>query len=104
MDGSLLLQCLVLCLIWVDREHASACFRLCAELTAWAHFTIRGIEFDLDDVFSVAVIGWNPIAASLALWACQLLGLPVNVELALVKAVLVTGPAFWYRQPLDQYV
>ncbi len=69
---------------------------------AWAYFAIRRIEFDMDDVFSVAVRGGDPVAAGFALWARHLLGLPVNAELALVKAVLITGPALWYLEPLDQ--
>ncbi len=56
----------------------------------------------MDDVFSVAVRGGDPVAAGFALWARHLLGLPVNAELALVKAVLITGPALWYLEPLDQ--
>ena len=96
------LQGLMLCLIWMDCEHACPCFRLSAEPTAWAHFAIGRIEFDMDDVFAVAVIGWDPVAADLALWACHLLGLPINAELAFIKAVLIASPALWYRQGPDR--
>lgn len=83
----------MLLLIWVDPEHASSRFRLCAEHTTWAHFAIGRVEFDMDDVFSMAVIGWDPVAAGLALWARHLLGLPVNAELARGLCRAHHGPA-----------
>jgi hypothetical protein len=97
-----LLQCLVLFLIRVDGEHARSCFRLCAELTARAEFAIGRIAFDMDDVFSMPIMGGDPVTAGLALWARHLMGLPVNAELSLVEAALITGPALWYRQLPDR--
>ena len=81
----------MLCLIGMDGKHAGSCFRLSAEPTARAHFAIGGIAFDVDDIFSVAVIGWDPVAARLALWTLDLLLLPINAELAFIKAVLIAS-------------
>jgi hypothetical protein len=91
------LQSLMLVLIGMDGQHAGSCFRLRAEPTAWAHFAIGGIEFDVDDIFAVAVMGWDPVATGLALWAPDLLLLPINAELTFIKAVLIASPALWYR-------
>jgi hypothetical protein len=66
LSQTCLLQCLVFCLIWVDRQHANSCFRLCAQRTACTYFAICRIEFDMDDVFPVAVVGWDPVAAGFA--------------------------------------
>src|SRR2546421_11789121 len=81
----------MLFLIWMNCEHASACFRLRAEITAWALFAIGRIEFDMDDLFSVPIMGWDPVAARLAFWARYLMRLPVHAELGLVEAMLITG-------------
>ncbi len=85
------LQGLMLFLIWMDGQHAGSCFRLSAEPTARAYFAIGGIEFDVDDIFPVAVIGWDPVATGLALWAPNLLLLPINAELTFIKAVLIAS-------------
>ncbi len=81
----------MLCLIWLDGEHARSCFRLRAQPTAWAYVAISRIEFDVDDIFSMAVRGWDPVAAGLALWARHLVCLPLNAELAFIKAALIMG-------------
>jgi hypothetical protein len=85
------LQGLMLLLIWIDGQHASSRFRLSAEPTARAHFAIGGIEFDVDDIFPVAVRGWDPVATDLALWGPDLLLLPINAELTFIKAVLIAS-------------
>ena len=56
----------------------------------------------MDDVFAVSVIGWDPVAADLALWTLNLLLLPINAELAFIIAVFIASPALWYRQGPDR--
>lgn len=56
----------------------------------------------MDHVFSVTVTGRNPLAAGLAHRAYHAMGLPVNREPGLVKAVFITSPARWYLALLGQ--
>jgi hypothetical protein len=83
----------------MDGEHARSCFRLRAQPPAWASIAIGRMECDVDDIFSMTVRGGDPVAAALALWAPHLVCLPLNAELAWIKAALIMGPALWYRQP-----
>lgn len=65
--------------------------RLCAEPQARTGLTVFRGEFDLDDLIGSVVDGWCPAEAFVSLWTGGLLCLPVDKEVAGIKARFVAG-------------
>ena len=63
--------------------------RLRAESQARTGLAVCGGEFDLDDLVGSVVDGWGPATADMSFWTGGLLSLPVDEELAGIKARFV---------------